>query len=77
MARISRKTASVEQDVIICSERAYQTAVYVRLSVVGSDLGQNQDSIEMQRYMLEKYVEAQRVMRHERVFCDKGETCLL
>ncbi|MCX4305357.1 MAG: recombinase family protein [Acetatifactor sp.] len=74
MARISRKTASVEQDVTICSERAYQTAVYVRLSVVGSDLGQNQDSIEMQRYMLEKYVETQPDMRLVEVFCDNGET---
>jgi len=74
MARVSRKAASVKQDVTVCPEKVYQTAVYVRLSVVGSDLGRNQDSIEMQRYMLEKYVETQPDMRLMEVFCDNGET---
>lgn len=75
MARTSRKAAAVGFCTDTpCPERVYQTAVYVRLSVVGSDSGRNQDSIEMQRYMLEKYVDARSDMRLAGVFCDNGET---
>lgn len=75
MARTSRKAAIREMAApAVLPERIYNAAVYVRLSVEGSDREKNRESIAMQRYMLEKYVEAQPDMRLAGVFCDNGET---
>ena len=76
MARVSRKAAVMEQEAGIISkpERVYSTAVYARLSVEDNNRAGDRESITMQRYMLEKYVEAQADMRLSGVFCDNGET---
>ena len=76
MARVSRKAAIAEQGTPITStpERIYSTAVYARLSVEDSKKADDRESIALQRYMLEKYVEAQADMRLCGVFCDNGET---
>ena len=76
MARVSRKAAVMEQEARIASkpERVYSTAVYARLSVEDNNRAGDRESITMQRYMLEKYVEAQADMRLSGVFCDNGET---
>lgn len=60
MARVSRKAAVMEQEAGIISkpERVYSTAVYARLSVEDNNRAGDRESITMQRYMLEKYVEA-------------------
>ena len=76
MARVSRKAAIAEQETPITStpERIYGTAVYARLSVEDSKKADDRESIALQRYMLEKYVEVQADMRLCGVFCDNGET---
>ena len=76
MARVSRKAAIAEQETPITStpERIYSTAIYARLSVEDSKRADDRESIALQRYMLEKYVEAQADMRLCGVFCDNGET---
>ncbi|MCM1045721.1 MAG: recombinase family protein [Candidatus Gastranaerophilales bacterium] len=76
MARISRKAAlaETEDNLVAVSEKVYNTAVYVRLSVEGEDKEKNRESISTQRYMLEKYIEKQPDMRLAAVFYDNGET---
>ncbi len=76
MARMSRKAAVMEQEVRITTkpERVYSTAVYARLSVEDNNRAGDRESITMQRYMLEKYVDTQADMRLYGVFCDNGET---
>ena len=76
MARVSRKPAVREQGTCMIRkpERVYYAAVYARLSVEDNNRAGDRESITMQRYMLEKYVEAQTDMRLCGVFCDNGET---
>lgn len=77
MARVSRKAAIMQADrepVASSPERIYQTAIYVRLSVEDNNRTGDQESITMQRYMLEKFVSAQEDMRLCGIFCDNGET---
>lgn len=74
MARVSRKAAAAGQGTIACQERVYQTAVYVRLSVEDNGYADNRESIAMQQYMLEKYVEGQPDMALQGVYRDNGET---
>ena len=75
MARTSRKAAARETATAApLPERIYNAAVYVRLSVEGEDREKNQESIAMQQYMLEKYVDAQPDMRLIGIFRDNGET---
>lgn len=76
MARVSRKAAIMETEpkAVFLPERVYNTAVYARLSVEDNNRTGDRESITMQRYMLEKYVDAQADMRLCGVFCDNGET---
>lgn len=77
MARVSRKVAIAEEGkscLAVMPERIYNTAAYVRLSVEDNGRTGNQESIAMQQYMLEKYIEAQPDMRLLDVYCDNGET---
>lgn len=77
MARVSRKVAMAEEGkscLAVMPERIYNTAAYVRLSVEDNGRTGNQESIAMQQYMLEKYIEAQPDMRLLDVYCDNGET---
>ena len=75
MARTSRKAAVREAALTVSlPERVYNVAAYVRLSVEGEDQEKNRESIAMQQYMLEKYVNAQPDMRLVGMFRDNGET---
>lgn len=75
MARTSRKAAIREMEPpVALAERIYNTAAYARLSVEDNKQSGDKGSISMQKYMLEKYVEAQPDMRLVNVFCDNGET---
>ncbi len=76
MARVSRKAGLVKQEtqVPFQPERVYHAAVYARLSVEDNSRGGDRESITMQKYMLEKYVDAQADMRLCGAFCDNGET---
>lgn len=79
MARVSRKAALSKQEiqetqVSFQPERVYHTAVYARLSVEDNNRAGDRESITMQKYMLEKYVDAQTDMQLCGVFCDNGET---
>lgn len=76
MARVSRKAAirDTESQTDFRSERVYNAAVYARLSVEDNNRAGDRESIAMQRYMLEKYVDSQEDMRICGVFCDNGET---
>ncbi|RKJ04520.1 recombinase [bacterium D16-54] len=76
MARVSRKAAQAGQGAQepFQPERVYHAAVYARLSVEDNNRAGDRESIAMQKYMLEKYVEVQEDMRLDGVFCDNGET---
>ena len=76
MARVSRKAAQAGQGAQepFQPERVYHAAVYARLSVEDNNRAGDRESITMQKYMLEKYVEVQEDMRLDGVFCDNGET---
>ncbi len=76
MARVSRKAALQKQDAPIAAppERIYNTAIYVRLSVEDNNRSTDNDSLAMQRYMMEKFVNAQPDMRLCTVFTVNGET---
>lgn len=76
MARVSRKAAAMDTGsrAGFQPERIYNTAVYARLSVEDNNRAGDRESIAMQRYMLEKYVDSQADMRICGVFCDNGET---
>lgn len=77
MARVSRKASSAEPGKN-CLEAApgkvYHAAAYVRLSVEDNGRTGDKESIAMQRYMLEKYIENQPDMKLLGVYCDNGET---
>jgi len=56
-------------------ERVYRAATYVRLSVEDNNCaGGNQESIQMQRYICEKYIEGQPDMFLCGLYSDNGET---
>ena len=77
MARVSRKAAMVEtgkNSLAVIPERVYHAAAYVRLSVEDNRRINGKESIAMQQYMLEKYIEGQPDMRLQGVYCDNGET---
>lgn len=76
MARVSRKGIQAGQgaEKPFNLERVYRAAVYARLSVEDNNRTGDRESITMQKYMLEKYVDAQEDMRLCGVFCDNGET---
>ncbi len=77
MARVSRKAAIMETEencLAVIPERVYHAAAYVRLSVEDNRRIDDKESIAMQRYMLEKYIEGQPDMRLQGVYCDNGET---
>ena len=75
MARTSRKTTNLKiKTAPKSSEHIYHAAAYVRLSVEGSDLQKNQESITMQQYMLESYIAAQPDMILFDIYQDNGES---
>ena len=75
MARTSRKTTNLKiKTAPEPSEHIYHAAAYVRLSVEGSDLEKNQESITMQQYMLESYIAAQPDMILFDIYQDNGES---
>ncbi|MCM1064234.1 MAG: recombinase family protein [Eubacterium sp.] len=77
MARVSRKAALAgtgEGCLAVFSEKVYNTAAYVRLSVEDNGRIGDKESIAMQQYMLEKYIGEQPDMRLQGVYCDNGET---
>lgn len=74
MARVSRKSVKETKKQDFLTAHIYQTAIYVRLSVEDNHHIDNQESILMQRYMLEQYVDLQVDMQLSGVFCDNGET---
>ena len=77
MARVSRKAAIAETGkkcLTVIPERVYNVAAYVRLSVEDNRRTGDKESIAMQQYMLEKYIEGQPDMRLQGVYCDNGET---
>lgn len=75
MARTSRKSAVIQTGTApVTPERIYHTAVYVRLSVEDNNRAGNRESIAMQQYMLEKYIEGQPDMMLREVFSDNGES---
>lgn len=77
MARVSRKaaiSAEMKNCLSVLPEKIYNVAAYVRLSVEDNGRADNQESIVMQQYMLEKYIEAQPDMKLQGVYCDNGET---
>ncbi|MCM1560550.1 MAG: recombinase family protein [Butyrivibrio sp.] len=77
MARVSRKATLTETGMDALAavpEKVYNAAVYVRLSSEDNGRIGDKESIAMQQYMLEKYIEAQPDMRLQGVYCDNGET---
>lgn len=72
MARVSRKH-SVLAPAIMQGEKIYRTCMYLRLSKENSGYDKD-DSIEMQKYLLQKYVDEQPDMELINVFCDNGTT---
>lgn len=77
MARVSRKaviSGEGKNCLAVTPEKRYNAAAYVRLSVEDNGRAGNQESIVMQQYMLEKYIEAQPDMKLQGVYCDNGET---
>lgn len=77
MARVSRKATFTEtgnSHLTVAPEKVYYTAAYVRLSVEDNGRAGDKESIAMQKYMLEKYIEAQPDMKLLGVYCDNGET---
>ena len=77
MARVSRKAALAQTGkscLAAAPEKVYHAAAYVRLSVEDNGRAGDKESIAMQQYMLEKYIEAQPDMRLLGVYCDNGET---
>ena len=70
MARVSRKHKDAAPIII---DRIYHTCLYLRLSKEDSGYD-NSDSIEMQEYLLEKYVDEQPDMELTEIFRDNGAT---
>ena len=79
MARKSRKTPMPAEDKAVAAfeykpERIYHTAAYVRLSVEDNRYSKDRESIAVQQYMLEKYIEGQKDMQLSGIYVDNGET---
>ena len=72
MARVSRKDTIVSEN-SIANCNLYMTAIYTRLSIENGGK-KDSDSIENQRYMLEKFVEEQEDLKLIKVYCDNGYT---
>lgn len=73
MARVSRKAQITNVVEAAPVERIYNTALYVRLSM--EDSGTNSSEvIEMQKYLVTQYVNAQRDMQIYSIYCDNGFT---
>ena len=71
MARVSRKNTTIE--VKPTTSRIYNVALYVRLSI--EDSGTNKSEvIELQRYMVEQFVNKQKDMQIISTYCDNGYT---
>ncbi|NJD02782.1 MAG: recombinase family protein [Ruminiclostridium sp.] len=75
MARKSRASAIAMDDAPVqAPEKVYSTGIYARLSVEDNNHKEDGDSIEMQKYMLQKYVNEQPDMRIYSLYCDNGRT---
>lgn len=77
MARVSRKTLPVQTGdscLAAAPVKVYHAAAYVRLSVEDNGRTGDKESISMQQYMLERYIDAQPDMKLLGVYCDNGET---
>lgn len=75
MARKSRSSAIATDAMPVQQlEKVYNTGIYVRLSVEDNNRKEDSDSIEMQKYMLQKYVNEQPDMRLYFLYCDNGRT---
>lgn len=72
MARTSRKKHTVISESQTEAIRAYNTAIYVRLSV--EDNGKESDSIESQTQMIEEYIAERPYLHKVAVFSDNGYT---
>ncbi len=55
-------------------EQIYSAGIYVRLSVEDNNRKEDSESIEVQKYMLQKYVDAQPDLKIFSVYCDNGRT---
>ena len=74
MARKSRASAiATDAAPVQTPEKVYNTGIYVRLSVEDNNR-KDSDSIEMQKYMLQKYVNEQPNMRVYSLYSDNGRT---
>ena len=75
MARKSRASAIAADTMPVQQlEKVYSTGIYVRLSVEDNNRKEDSDSIEMQKYMLQKYVNEQPDLRVYSLYCDNGRT---
>ena len=81
MARTSRKNisnANVQGNgsaaVLIQPERIFHAAAYIRLSVEDNHYSKDCESIEMQQYMVEKFIAEQPDMILYKAYVDNGET---
>ncbi len=75
MARISRKAIILGQTAEMQIQTSmYNVAAYVRLSVEDGSGEKHPESIAMQRYLLEAYIEKQPDMKLYQVYCDSGES---
>ncbi|MHB8075694.1 recombinase family protein [Desulfosporosinus fructosivorans] len=75
MARKSRVSAIAADTMPVQQrEKVYNTGIYARLSVEDNNRHEDSDSIEMQKYMLQKYVNGQPDMRVYSLYCDNGRT---
>ncbi len=75
MARISRKAIILGQTAEMQIQTSmYNVAAYVRLSVEDGSSEKHPESIAMQRYLLEAYIEKQPDMKLYQVYCDSGES---
>lgn len=75
MARKSR-TSAIASDIMPVQqlEKVYSTGIYVRLSVEDNNRKEDGDSIEMQKYMLQKYVNERPDLSVYSLYCDNGRT---
>lgn len=78
MARKSRASAVASDTLPVQQleqvEKVYSTGIYARLSVEDNNRKEDTDSIEMQKYMLQKYVDGQPDMCIYSMYCDNGRT---
>ncbi len=75
MPRISRKTAILKTETIsVIPRRIYHAAAYIRLSAEEYKRSDNEESIIMQQYMLERYIAEQSDMVLCGVYSDSGKS---